>query len=774
MAYKRPGGGLTTAQQAAKFLGVSLLAGALLAGISLPAVGALGLAAKGTVEGFDKLPASIERPPLSQRNVILDRDGGLIATVYERNRTVIPIKQVAPVMQQAIVAIEDARYYQHGAVDLKGILRALNANAQAGTVQEGASTLTQQYVKNIAMEEAGESPEKLKEATRQTLGRKIKELKLAIQVEQELTKKEILEGYLNIAFFGEQAYGVEAAAQRYYSKPASKLKLTEAAMLAGIVQSPSRYDPVNDEREALKRRNDVIDRMAKSKYISAAEAEKAKAEDLGLKFSSPRNGCITAVQGAGHFCDYVRRTFLGSKLYGKTEGERQKRWNQGGLTIRTTLDPKAQKSLNDSVKKHVFQKDKVATAVSMVEPGTGKIIGMGQSRPYGLDPNKHQTEINLSVDHSMGGSTYGFQTGSTFKPFTAAAALEEGIPNSKVYPAPNKMLYPERVETCDPDKPSLRGIDPETGGPESVQNETKSEVGPYALKEATAKSINTYFVAMIAEIGICPVKTLAQNMGVHRGDGKELQESTSLTLGTQTIAPLTMANAYATFANRGEYCTPVAIESVKDADNKSLPVPKTQCKRVMDEKTADTVNTLLNGVVTDGTGAQAGLSGRASAGKTGTTDNRKAAWFVGYTPNLAAAVWVGGAGGKDVEMVNINIGGVYYPKVFGGGVPGPIWRDAMSGAVANRPAESFNLVPIANPKPKHKDRPGHGDDDPLGGLTLGGITGGDTGGPTDPTNGGTLDGGTLDGGTLDGGTTDAGTLIGGGNGNGNGNTTGWP
>ncbi|MFW6721989.1 transglycosylase domain-containing protein [Streptomyces sp. MAR4 CNY-716] len=760
MAYKRPGGGLTATQQAAKFLGVSVLAGSVLAGLALPAAGLLGLTAKGTVSEFDDIPADLKRPPLSQKTTILDSKGGHLADVYSRNRTVVEFDDIAPVMRQAIVAIEDERFYEHGAVDLQGILRALNSNAQSGTVSEGASTLTQQYVKNVFVEEAGNDAEKVAEATRQTLGRKIQELKYAIQVEKELTKDEILENYLNIAFFGQQAYGIEAAAERYFSKSADKLTLAESAMLAGIVQSPSRYDPINDPEEAEKRRNTVLRRMASNDYVTRAEADKAMKKPLGLKVTQPRSGCTTAVTGAGAFCDYVREVLLKDKGFGKTREQRLMRWNRGGLTIRTTLDPTAQKSANESIKSHVYQDDKVATAVSMVEPGTGKIRAMGQSRPYGS--GKNELMFNLSVEKSMNGSNYGFQVGSTFKPFTAAAALEKGVPNTKVYPSPNEMPYPSPVDTCKSDAPYVN-----TAG-EDVANETEEEVGPYSMREATAKSINTYFVDLISDIGICPVKELAQSMGVHRGDGKELEESPSLTLGGQTIAPLAMASAYATFANRGEYCSPIAIESVKDAKGKKIPVPKSQCKRAMSEKTAGTINTLLSGVVEDGTGKEAGLTGRDNAGKTGTTDERKAAWFVGYTADLAGAVWVGGPT-DDVSMENIQIGPTYHARVFGGAVPGPIWRDAMDGALAGKTSPPLYKVPVAADRPDK----GKGDDDdeedddkpenPLGGL-IGGNNGngGGNGGPGGP-GGGTVDGGgTLDGGSLDGGWSDGGE------------TGGWP
>ncbi|MGW0534218.1 transglycosylase domain-containing protein [Streptomyces sp. NPDC003032] len=728
MGKKRSGGGLSPIQQAAKFLGVSVLAGAVLAGIALPAAGALGLAAKGSVEGFDEIPSNLKQPPLSQRTSILDSKGGQIASVYSRDRTVVPLKDISPYMQKAIVAIEDARFYEHGAVDLKGILRALNQNAQSGGVSQGASTLTQQYVKNVFVEEAGDDPTKVAEATQQTLGRKIRELKYAIQVEDKLGKKRILNNYLNITYFGQQAYGIEAASQRYFSKPAKDLQLQEAALLAGIVQSPSRYDPVNDAAEATQRRNVVLQRMADTHDISQQEAAKAKRTDLGLKVSRPKNGCITAVSGAGFFCDYVREVFLNDPVFGKTKEERAKVWNRGGLRIRTTLDPQTQDSVQASIKDHVNKTDDVATAATIVEPGTGKILGMGQSRPYGFQ--KNETTINLSVDDSMGGGA-GYQPGSTFKPIVAAAALEGGKSAGQRYSSPYEMPYPARVSACD-------GKNWVNANNEKLTNENETEVGPYGMKEATAKSVNTYYVQLIGDIGICPVTKMADKMGVERADGKEMAQAPSIALGTQEMSPLTMASAYASFASRGTYCSPIAIESITTLGGKSLPVPKSTCSRAMSEKTADTMNTLLKGVVEDGTGQQAGLGSRPSAGKTGTTDFRYAAWFVGYTPNMSGAVWVGDPQHKR-QMVDITIGGVPYDKVFGGEVPGPIWRDAMSGALTGKPAPDFNSVQLpggdkGHDKNKDKNRNGGGNgggghDDGKPGDGGGGAGGGGGGNP---------------------------------------------
>ncbi|MFF9915080.1 transglycosylase domain-containing protein [Streptomyces sp. NPDC013457] len=698
MAKKRSGGGLTGTQQAAKFLGVSVLSGAVLAGIALPAAGALGLAAKGTVEGFDEIPSNLKTPPLSQRTTILDSEGGTLATVYSRDRKVVPLEKISPYMQKAIVAIEDSRFYEHGAIDLKGVLRAINRNAQSGGVSQGASTLTQQYVKNVFVEEAGDDPEKVAQATQQTIGRKVRELKYAIQVEEELGKKKILENYLNITFFGQQAYGIEAASQRYFSKPAADLKVEEAAMMAGLVQSPSRYDPVNDLQEATKRRNVVLQRMADVKDISQAEADRAKATPVKLKVKTPKNGCITAVDGAGFFCDYVRKTILNDPVFGKTVEERQKLWNLGGLTIRTTLDPRAQEAANEAAVAKINEDDKVAASVVQVQPGSGKILSMGQSRPYGLDQKQHQTTLNLAVGSKMGGTTYGFQVGSTFKPITAAAALEKGLSPAQSFSTGYEIQVPENSFTRCDGKPA--------GYAQwKVGNELKSETGTWDMTSALGKSINTYFAKLEQMAGLCETVTMARKVGYERELGKQVKESPSITLGAIEATPLDMAAAYATFANRGTYCTPIAIESIKTANGEKLKVPQTECSRAMSERTADTVNQMLKGVVEDGTGTKAGLSDRDNAGKTGTTNDRKDAWFVGYTPNLSTAVWVGDDVGEKQSMYDITIGGEYYGKVCGGCLPGPIWKIAMTGAL--NASETPSFAPISVPrgeKPEDKEK----------------------------------------------------------------------
>ncbi|GAA1926751.1 transglycosylase domain-containing protein [Streptomyces sodiiphilus] len=687
-----------------------MLSGAVLAGLALPAVGSLGLAAKGTIEGFEEIPAELKRPPLSQKTTILDAEGGKIADVYFRNRTVVSLDQMSDHLKKAIVAIEDARFYEHGAIDLRGVLRALNRNVEEGGVSEGASTLTQQYVKNVFVEEAGNDQEAFAEATRQTIGRKIRELKYAIQLEQELSKDQILENYLNITFFGQQAYGVEAASQRYFSKSAADLELHEAALLAGLVQSPTRYDPTaEDTSVALQRRNQVLARMVRTGDITQEEADEAASRDLDLNISTPRNGCITAVHDAGFFCDYVRQEFLTNPVFGETADERRAIWSLGGMTIRTTLSPQAQEAAASAASSRVDPDDQVAATVVQVEPGTGHILSMAQSRPYGNDAEQNQTTINLNVSRNMGGTAYGFQPGSTFKPITAAAALEKGISPAQTYESDAEIELPMRdFSNCD-------GAPLGSSSEEmwKLANESETMEGSWDMTDALGKSVNTYFAMLQQEAGLCETATLAERMGVERGDNDPLGINPSMSLGGETIAPLQMANAYATFAARGIYCKPVAITEVLDADGNELPTPDAGCTQVMSERNADTINMMLRGVVEDGTGQQAGLGDRDNAGKTGTTDGRQDAWFVGHTPDIATAVRVGSD--RDLlEMYNITIGGQWYEKVTGGGLPGPIWKEAMNGALAGVPASSFNVVEVPRGRTDEKDddedddRPGRG------------------------------------------------------------------
>ncbi|GAA1402670.1 transglycosylase domain-containing protein [Kitasatospora putterlickiae] len=758
---KRRGSPLDYAGHGVKFLGVSVLSGVLLAGMALPAVGALGLTAKNTAEGFSNIPDDFKTPPLTQATQIFDAKGGLIAKVYERDRTVLTADQMSPYMRQAQVDIEDARFYEHGAVDLKGVLRAISKNAESGTASQGASTLTQQYVKNVNVEKAGDDQAAVLEAQRKTLGRKIQELKVAIKLEEDLTKDQILTNYLNITFYGHQAYGIEAASQRYFSKTNKDLTVAEAATLAGLVQNPSQYDPVRFPDNAVKRRNVVIDKMVENKHITADQAKEAKAAPLGLKFKDPQNGCITAQAGMGFFCDYVRHVVKQDPAFGKNAAERKKFWDQGGLNIYTTLDPDKQAAAQAAVTGKVKVTDPVSAATTMMEPGTGKILAMAQTRPYGLEPAKNQTVVNLNVDAAMGGGN-GFQPGSTFKPIIAAAALESGISPTQAYPSENRIEWPT-MKTCEGTWKNT-----ERGEKRYVPNESKSEVGPYELKQAMALSVNTFFVQMEQEMGLCPVKQMLDKLGITTtASGAKLEVVPSITLGTKEMSPLTMANVYATFAARGKYCTPIAINKITTVDGKEVKVPQTSCNQAFSEQTADAMNTVLLNVTEKGTGASLGLEdGRQIAGKTGTTDKKKAAWFSGYTPQLATAVWIGGPTGG-VEMKNMKIGDTYYGAdgVFGATGPGPIWKMAMDGALRGSPKETLPTIDIPDPAPKpdpNATAPATPPADPNAGGNPPPVQNPAPGGP-----------GTNAGGVIGGGFTFPPGVIGGnGNGNGSGNGNG--
>jgi len=664
-------------QGVAVFLGVSMLAGVLLAALALPLVGSAGLTAKAAADDFQALPADIETRPLPQRSRILAADGTLVATFYEENRVSVPLRSVSKVMRDAILAVEDSRFYEHGGIDLRGTLRALIANTQSGSVQQGGSTLTQQYVKNLLIELADGDQAKVAEARAPTMTRKLRELKYALEIEKRLTKDEILENYLNIAYFGSGAYGVEAAARHYFSSSAAKLTLGQAATLAGIVRSPYAYDPTIYPERALSRRNVVLDRMAQVGDATAEEARKATRGKLALRLTETRNGCTRSP--VPFFCDYVARVIKTDPVFGKDERDREDLLLRGGITIRSTLDMKAQKSADKALREYVEPTNKVASALAMVEPGTGKIKALGVNRAYGKGRGK--TTLNYAVDYAHGGSR-GFQVGSTMKIFTAAAAIKEK------YGVYYSIHSPYRLTGGLPTTKDCDGRSVYDYGYQPV-NEAPRENGRYDLRRATAQSVNTYFLQLQNKVGLCDVVTMAKRAGAKRADGGALKPVLSFTLGSNEMSPLSLANAYATFAARGVRCDPIAITGVIDRNGKQLAVPKGRCEQAIRPEVTDVVTDLLRGVMTraDGTGTRAALS-RPSAGKTGTTNDRVAVWFAGYTPQLATAVWAGHPDGSR-SLSGATIGGRTMANWCGGCLPGPIWRLAMTGALAGEPSESF-------------------------------------------------------------------------------------
>ena len=691
------GSGAGVVQRVILFLLVSALAGVLAAGLVLPAVGSFGLGAKAAATGFENLPDELQTPPLAEGSRILAADGSLLATFYYENRINVPLSAVAPVMRQAIVAIEDSRFYEHGGIDLRGTLRAF-VNNQNGGSQQGGSSLTQQYVKNVLIEAAGDlSDPKARAAAasaarESSYSRKIRELRYAIALEDKLSKDQILERYLNIAYFGSGAYGVEAAARHYFSVPAAKLTLGQAAMIAGIVQKPVGYDPTRSAKAALARRNVVIARMAQLGYITPAQEAGWLKTGLGLKLAKGTgNGCETSY--APFFCDYVLSTIRDDPAFGKTQSDRIRLLLRGGLTITTTLDPKMQRAAQAALAKHVEATNPVASALVSVEPGTGEVKAMAVSRGFG--DGKGKIKFNPAVNLQMGGSR-GFQAGSTFKIFVMAAALEQGFGFNYKINSPYRVTV-KPIKTCDGEAYNYG----QPGGRYDVTNENRSEGGNLDMRTAIARSVNTYWVQMEAKTGLCRPVTIAEQLGVKRADGKDLSAVQSFTLGTNEVAPLDLANAYASFAARGVHCNEVPITRVVTAENKSLPVPKANCTQVIDPKIADGVNAMLRGVI-DGnisgrTGGKLSL-GRPEAGKTGTTQGRVAVWFIGYTPELATAVWAGNPspppGGY--SLADRTIGGKFYHDTCGGCLPGPIWKDMMSVALQGVPATDFVDATIGN------------------------------------------------------------------------------
>lgn len=661
----------------------SVVAGVIVGLMLLPFAGAAGVVTRDVITEFESLPDALSTPPLPERSVILASDGSLLATLYYQNRVEVPLESISPVMRQAIIAIEDARFLDHNGVDARGVVRAFARNTTAGGIEQGSSTLTMQYIKNVLVNQAT-SAEDLEAARGDSFTRKIREARLALALEKRFSKGEILARYLNIAYFGSGAYGVEAAARRYFSKPAAELNLSEAATLAGIVKGPTAYDPLRNPENATQRRNVILKRMADLGYVSEDQAARAAAVPMDEVLNPTRtsNGCTSSY--APFFCDYVLQTILSSEAFGDTPEAREAFLRRGGYTIRTTLDAKVQRAATDTVNSFIPPNDesKKAAAISMVEPGTGNIIAMTQNREWGTS-GVGKTTYNYNTDRSMGG-TIGMQAGSTFKIFTLAAALEAGISPYEPIDSPSPATF-EGFVNCD------------TGAqfpPVTVRNSTAG--GVLTMAQATAFSTNTYFMAIEERTGICRPAEIAESMGVLTGSGDELPRVPTLTLGVAEVTPLAMANAYATFAAHGQYCKPRSILEVRDRDQQRLPVPGEDCTQVIDRPVADSVTELLTGVV-DGpisgrTGSRMSLAPQPAAGKTGTTNESAAVWFAGYTPQVAAAAWVGDPrGGFAYPLKDITINGTYYRQVFGGTLAGPIWKASMEAALADKSIEQFVL-----------------------------------------------------------------------------------
>ncbi|WP_018635357.1 transglycosylase domain-containing protein [Parafrankia elaeagni] len=652
--------------------------------LALPFWAAAGLFAKASADHFLELPSNLVTPPLPQSSRILASDGSLIATLRgAENRQVVTGDQIPQIMREAIVSIEDARFYQHNGVDPQGVLRAAARNSEAGTTTQGGSTLTQQYVKNVLLQDA-DTPEAQEAVAGDSLDRKLRELRYAVAIEQRFSKDEILERYLNIAYFGDGAYGVGTAADHYFGVPISQVSLEQAALLAGLVQSPSRYDPVNHPEAARERRNMVLTRMADENYISRTQADAARQMPIDVRRDQPEVQDSCEDSGAPFFCDYVRAQLRASPALGATAQERDRRIYEGGLVIQTTLNPQVQQAAQTAVDSTIPRDSRVSATEVVIQPGTGAILGMAVNRTYGTDVAANQTVVPLpTLDSPPNGPP--FQPGSTFKTFTLAAALEQG------YGVRTAYYSPACYET--PAFPLDRG----TGDcPKGYQNADPAEVGIYDMGRATWDSVNTYFIQLEEEIGVPAVVEMATRLGVSPDHLKDIPSTKGdVTIGGEYVTPMDMAVSYSTLASGGIRCDPRFASSIVDSAGQALDVGVTpKCERVLAQGVADTVTSILAGVLTNGTGGNARFN-HPAAGKTGTNDGFSSAWFVGYTPQIAAAVAVGDPNGAETNPLrNVSINGRTWPHVYGGDLPARIFGQSMRGALAGQPVQP---LPAADP-----------------------------------------------------------------------------
>ena len=637
-------------------------AGVLVAAVAFPFAAATGIAAREAAAAIDAMAPLVE-PPLPQRSQILAADGTSIADVYLENRSVVPFDQVPVLVRDAFLAIEDTRFYEHNGVDHRAIMRAALENQRSGEIRQGASTLTQQYVKNVLLFNAGADDTT---AIDQSLARKLREAQLALELETRLDKDTIFGRYLNIAYFGAGAYGVNTAAQRFFGKPVSDVDLREAALLAGLVQSPSRYDPIRHPAAALKRRNTVLARMATLNMISNDELAWGLASPIVLNETTVPNGCEPSF--AAFYCDWVRRTLENDPAFGATPEERRAHLYSGGLRVRTTLDPVMQLRAQEAVDSQLSRDDRVATAAVIVEPGTGHVKAMAINRTFGTEPG--ETEVALA--------TRAYQTGSIFKIFTLVEALEQGIPLSFTLPAPGRYT-------------SSTLQNPPQG---YFSNSGDASAGLLSLEAATWRSSNTFYVQLQERLGVLAIADMAERLGVtslpREGSRAVRQDEGSFTLGAREVSPLEMANAYATLAARGVACRPTGIIEIIGAAGINEAVPDPRCHRALATSVADTATNVLTGVVTSGTGKAADI-GRPVAGKTGTTQGYGSAWFIGYTPQLATAVWVGDPRGPSFPLLNV----AGDARVFGGGLPARIWSKVMVAAHTDVSPVSFPPVDLS-------------------------------------------------------------------------------
>lgn len=720
----------TTLGKILVFLGVSAICGVLVAGLLVPAAAVSGSAASGSIEFFDTLPAELKVDPPNQTTRILAADGSEIASVYTENRTKVALDQISPFVKEAVIAVEDSRFYDHGGVDTTGILRALVSTARGN--RQGASTITQQYVNNVLnanlAAEGNEDQIKLN-GVNKGVGDKLREMKLAIALEKEFSKEQILEGYLNIVFFNRDAYGIEAASRFFFSTSAKDLTLPQAALLAGLVNSPSAFDPINNPDNAKQRRDLVLGLMLNQKKITQEEHDAAVATPVETKVTQPKQGCAYA-SSAPYFCDYVLHLLENNPAYGAELDQRKRLIYGGGLTITTTLDPVAQAAAQEQVNASAgANPDKWGAAMVSVQPNSGKIISMAQNTSFLPAENSFDSQVNFNVDkldkdgndlNGLGGA----QPGSTMKPFTFAEWLNEGksmntVVNSaqRVYPLGFNWRHTcGKVTGGYSTAQKNQGL----GTADDLQNAEPQWYRPLSVLEGLYNSINTVTFASAAQLDFCGIQKVVDSVGLHSGLPKldqngnvELDDAGNVAdpnpkvnmsllgnlLGSTQTSPLTMASAFATFANDGKYCEAIAITAVTDATGKQLPAQSSNCRDAIKPEVARGVNYALQEVLNRGSGSliQPRISTRTNfpiGAKTGTSNNNGSTWVVGHTTGLATAAWFGDAlGAQQRPGQNITVNGKFYQGIDGYMIAGPMFSRYMAQIAPGYGTEAFPAPP---------------------------------------------------------------------------------
>ena len=639
-----------------------------------PVIAVTGLTASNTLGIFDTLPEYIQIGRLSERNTLYGKYSGAgnvngyipIATIYDQNRLAVPLDEISIFAQQAAVDGEDRRFYEHGGIDVASVVRAAAGNLGSGDVESGASTLSMQVVKNIFVQRALEQPTQQQRqdaydaATASSLDRKLKEMKLAIGLEKKYTKDEILAAYLNISFFGDNTYGIETAAQRYYSTSAANLTPAQAASLVAIVQYPGERGLDNpDNYEANKARRDVIlTSMYEAGHLTKYQYEHAlqtPVDDTTLRPSPNGNGCFAANVYAKWFCDFVVKNVENFSALGVTPGARIDNWKQGGYKLYTTIDmdiqPNAQNQTwnwapNDGAP---FA---LGSSTVAIEPGTGRVLEMTENKIFNdtlTGGGSNSSAVNYNTDYEHGGSS-GLQSGSTYKLFTLVAWLEAGHKLSDIVDSSARTVEQKTfVDTCtDSHGP--------WAGPYPFKNDSGGGGGGITVLSATAGSINGAFISMGLKLDLCAIRHAAERLGVKRADGTTLWTNPSSILGTNQITPISLVSAYAAIAAGGLYCKPIVLDRVVGPNGEELPGQKHECSQAVAPNIAATAGYALQSVVNGGTASASNPGdGIPLFGKTGTTDDANQTWVVTSTTRVATGVWVGNSiGDFDLKQYDNN------------------------------------------------------------------------------------------------------------------------